>query len=303
MSVKKKIEFYINALIRKGYWYNNVAFRDCRKFWKYDTFNTDVMNIGSSSSACAFNYEGLPIKGVNFGISASPQCADLAVLKNYFSFLNPQKSTVIISLCPFTALSGSYEYLQDRYYTILTPPVMPVFHFWKKQEVKSKMRNPLPHYPLVALFSDIWHWIRKSSGVMSEKQMIADADTKMKDWLFEFSLQSLSSPLSLVNKDNIEDSVKLLNETISFCNSHNIRPVVVIPPMYHTLAEKFSEQDRHLLFDSLFDNIEDKSVQIHNYMDDTDFLMNRELFKDSFLLNKKGAKLFTKKVLTDIGLI
>lgn len=303
MSIKKKVIFYINALIRRGYWYNNVAFRDCRKFWKYNTFNTDVMNIGSSSSVCAFNYDGLPIKGVNFGISANPQCADMAVLKNYFSFLNPNKSTVIIALCPFTALSGSYEYLQDRYYTILTPPVMPVFYFWKKQEVKTMMRNPLPYYPLVALFSDLWHIIRKSSKVPTEDQMIKDADIKMKNWLFEFSLQSLSSPLSLVNKDNIEDAIRLLNETILFCKEHNISPVIVIPPMYHTLSEKFSKQDRHLLFDSLFDNIEDKSVQILNYMDDSNFSNNRELFKDSFLLNEKGAKIFTKIILGKLDLI
>ena len=194
MNIKKKVLFYINALIRRGYWYNNVAFRDCGKFWKYNTFNTDVMNIGSSSSAYAFNYEGLPIKGVNFGISANPQIADLAILKNYFSFLKPSGSTVIISLCPFTALAGSYEYLQDRYYTILTPPVMPVFYYWKKQEVKSKMRNPLPHYPLIAVFTDILYLIKKESNVLSEKQLIKDADIKLKSWLSEFSLTNLLIP-------------------------------------------------------------------------------------------------------------
>ena len=292
------------GFVKNGYWYNNIAFRECKKFWEYNTFNTDVMNIGSASGVYAFNYDGLPIKGANFSMCANPQCADLAILKCYYSYLNPQKSTVIIALCPFTALSGNYEYLEDKYYTILAPPSMPVFYFWKKQEVMEKKKNPLKYYPFSALFSDIKHYLRSDKKpIMSETQMAEDAQRKIAGWVKEFSMTSFEAPLSPINKDAKDEAIRLLNDTIEFCNDRNITPVVVIPPLYHTLSELITPKARKILFDSLFDNIRDKNVRILNYYDDKQFNNERSYFIDSFRMSKNGAKVFTQRVLTDIDLL
>lgn len=63
MSIKHKIASKINGAIRRTHWFNEELFPDCRKFWEYNKFNTDVINLGSTSGFYAFDYEGLKICG------------------------------------------------------------------------------------------------------------------------------------------------------------------------------------------------------------------------------------------------
>ena len=83
MNLKKKLKNKIIGLIKRGNWFNNILFPGCRKFWNYNTFNTDVINLGSTSAMNAFSYEGLQIKGANFAIGANPLLGDFEILKNY----------------------------------------------------------------------------------------------------------------------------------------------------------------------------------------------------------------------------
>ena len=73
--------------------------------------------------------------------------------------------------------------------------------------------------------------------------------------------------------------------------------------MYHTLAEKFTLEARNILLESLISKVNDKSVRFLNYMDDTEFNKDATLFQNSFLMNEKGAKLFTRKLLDEISFI
>ena len=89
----------------------------------------------------------------------------------------------------------------------------------------------------------------------------------------------------------------------SFCDDHNYRLVLVIPPAYHTLSDMFTEDIKDILFQRLLDIPQLKDIEIHDYLNSKDFSHDITLFKDSFLLNKKGARKFTLKVLTDLKLI
>ena len=87
MSIKHKIAGKINGVIRRTRWFNEEMFPDCRKFWEYNKFNTDVINLGSTSGCHAFDYEGLPICGGNFALRHNPLSGDLAILKNYLTII------------------------------------------------------------------------------------------------------------------------------------------------------------------------------------------------------------------------
>lgn len=303
-KIAKKIYHVVNALIRRGRWFNESKFPDCRKFWTYNTFNTEVVNLGSTSGLNAFSYEGLPIKGANWALRRNPLGADFAILKNYESFLCPTRCTCIISLCPFSSLSGSYDFQEDRYYTLLYPTSIPHFSYRKQQEVKAVMNAPLLYFPLFAVFSDFISIIRKRvNRTLNEAEMRQDANRWMNDWFKEFSIRDLNAPLSLINKDGIEDAANILNEMILFCKVRNIRPAIVIPPMYKTLADKFTPTARMTIIDSLIDKVDDKNIYYYNYMDDVAFTNDATLFQNSFLMNKKGAKLFTKRVLEDLNIL
>jgi hypothetical protein len=138
---------------------------------------------------------------------------------------------------------------------------------------------------------------------MNEQQMQANAECWINSWLKEFSVKSFDEPLSLLNRDNVSDAAATLDEIIRFCKSCNARPVMVIPPMYHTLAEKFTPQARHILIDNLLETMSEKTTPLFNYMDDEEFAHNAALFSNSFLLNETGAKLFTKRILSSIGVL
>ena len=302
--MKKKIKYIINGLIRRGYWFNNVFFQDYRKFRMYNTFNTDVINLGSTSGVAAFNYDGLNIKGANWAMSRNPLIGDYAILRNYSSFLKKNGSTVIISLCPFTAFSGSYDYLDDRYYKVLYPSTIPYYSYIHDVQVSAKWENPMMHYPIFALFTDLVRLVfPPKSKQLSDEELQRDADTKFKNWCHEFSISSFDNSLSLKNTDSIEDAIVLLNQITQFCKSHGCIPVFVLPPIYSSLTAKFTPSIRTVLFDKLVKRPEFQDIRFLNYIDDPNFMYDRSLFKDSYLLNEKGAKKFTKHLLSDLGII
>ena len=304
MNLKKKIASKLNGAIRRTHWFNNELFPDCRKFWNYNTFNTDVINLGSTSGYYAFDYEGLPIKGGNFALRHNPLSGDQAILKNYFGYLNPKGSHVIIPLCVFSSLAGSYDFMEDRFYTLIYPSSIPHFSYRRQQQIKAIAASPIRRFPLWSFYTELRAQLRGTShSTLTEEQMKADADRWIKGWKHEFALSDFSQPLSLFNKDGVNDAAEILNDIISFCKERNIKPVIMIPPMYHTLAEKFDEKARQLFVYDLIEKIEDKTVPFHNYMDDSRFSRDSSLFMNSFFLNKKGAKKFTRIALTDIGLL
>ena len=73
--------------------------------------------------------------------------------------------------------------------------------------------------------------------------------------------------------------------------------------MYHTLSELITPKARIILFDTLFSGIADNDVNILNYYNDKEFISERSFFIDSFRMSEKGAKVFTKRVLSDLELI
>ena len=304
MNLKKKIASKLNGAIRRTHWFNDELFPDCRKFWNYNTFNTDVINLGSTSGYYAFDYEGLPIKGGNFALRHNPLSGDQAILKNYFGYLNPKGSHVIIPLCVFSSLAGSYDFMEDRFYTLIYPSSIPHFSYRRQQQIKAIVASPIRRFPLWSFYTELRAQLRGTGhSTLTEEQMKADADRWIKGWKHEFALSDFSQPLSLINKDGVNDAAEILNDIISFCKERNIKPVIMIPPMYHTLAEKFDEKARQLFVYDLIEKIEDKTVPFHNYMDDSRFSRDSSLFMNSFFLNKKGAKKFTRIALTDIGLL
>lgn len=304
MSIKHKIASKLNGAIRRTHWFNEELFPDCRKFWNYNTFNTDVINLGSTSGCHAFDYEDLPIRGVNFALSHNPLSGDQAILKNYFGYLNPKGSHIIISLCVFSSLAGSYDFMEDRFYTLIYPTSIPHFSYRRQQQIKTIAASPIRKFPLWSFFAELRALLRGTChSTLTEEQMKADAERWIKGWKHEFALSDFSQPLSLINKDGVNDAAEILNDIILFCKERNIKPVILIPPMYHTLAEKFDEKARQLFVYDLIEKIEDKTVPFYNYMDDSRFSRDSSLFMNSFFLNKKGAKKFTRIALTDIGLL
>lgn len=299
--MKNKIKSKFNNLIKRGYWYNNILFNGSNLLSSYKTFDTEVINLGSLSAKYAFDYSGLSIKGANFAIPSNSLLGDYHILRNFSSYLKPEGSVVIITLCPFSSLAGSYDYFDDRYYTFLYPSSIPNFNYKHSLQVLDQFRTPLKYYPVMQIVSDIKHALRgERTKQLTEEGMRKDAERMMKCWMQEFSLKDFETPLTMKNRDAIGDATAILNKIIAYCRYKNFKPVIVVPPMYHTLTDLFDNNARTLLIDTMLKGINDTGVQVINYMDNPDF-KDISLFKSSFLLNKQGAKVFTKDFLNQIG--
>lgn len=299
----------INRIIRKSSWFKHEKFDGCSKFWELNTFNLDVVNLGSTSGVMAFDYEDIPLKTANWALSRNPLLGDKEILFNYSSFLKSGHSIVIISLCPFSSLSGSYTYFDDRYYTILHMSSIPNCSYRKKMEVLGIKNNPINFYPLRSLFKDtisfLLFWRNSDNVTRSEDYLRKDAKQWMNSWMKEFNILNQDNPLSLINKDAIDDAYSILCDMISYCSDMGIKPVMIIPPVYNTLGSLFTDDFKQKIIEDLVDRVKCKYKDLfyYNYMNDPSFCNDSSLFQNSFFLNKKGAQLFTKRVLSDLSLL
>lgn len=293
MSIKHKIFNRLGLLIKQSAWAES-QFPDCSKFWNHNTFDLDVVNLGSTNAKYAFDYTSLGYKTANWAMSPQTLLQDYEILRNYFCYIR-KGGYVILPLCPFSSLGGGYTYFPDKYYTILNISSIPGASFIKQQEVFNRRTNLIYNYPLVQLpklFSK-----PRESGCNS---LAIDAQTRIQNWKHEFSIDKLDAELSLVNRDSFIEGVKILSNTISFCKSRDLIPVLVLPPVSSDLRAFFTHPVMQKYVYNFVNAIDIEGVQFLDYFMDSTF--SDKYFLDSFRLNSEGAKLFTSIVIKQLYL-
>ena len=298
------IENILNQFAFSSRWYNEVAFRDCRKFWELKDFNIDVVNLGSTSGTYDFNYDGLGIKGSNWAVAPQTVVGDFAILKQYTPHL--KKGTVVLyPLCPFTSISGAVDYVEDRCYSFLNLESIPNGHYIRKTRVEQMRNNPILYYPFRSLIADLKYKVfgHKKSRVLTDDELYRDADAMMSGWSSQFKIGNLSLPFTGRYKEVYERGVALLREMSSYCRTNGFRLVILVPPVHKSLAEKFSPSDRDNLIDSFIKAASDGYFDYYNMMIDDTFSNDNALFRSSYYLNEKGSKLYTKYILTQLHVI
>ena len=302
--MKNKIKKKLNCWVSQSYWYNEIVFKDCRKFWEMNVSNLDVINLGSSSGVYDFNYSGLSVKGMNWAVAPQTIYGDFAILKQFASHLK-KGATIIYPLCPFTSISGAVKYVEDRCYSFLDLDLIPDGHYLHMVKVKQMQKYPLSFYPLLSILRDLKHAVGNNGEnirILDEFQMIEDAKLSMKSWNDQFHIDDLSAPFVGKYKVVYDEGTKLLKEMSVFCKERNLRLVIVIPPMYKTLAGCFSTSARENLIDSFIRSGIDSSVLYLNMMDDENFTNDITLFRSSYYLNTIGAQKYTSYLLNKINL-
>lgn len=296
MSVYGIIKRVLNKLARRSYWYNHIAFGDCSKFWNHQTFDLDVVNLGSSSSVAAFDYSGIAgLKVANWAMAPQTLVADFEILRNYSCFLK-QGATVIIPLCPFSCLGGSNDDLADKYYTVLNIASIPHASYRRQQQQMEIKNNPWRYYPLVQLIA------RKPKTTNLEVgNFAADAKMRMESWRKEFSMIRFTDPLSLVNRDAYQDGAKILSRIVDYCVERDFNPIIVMPPVSEALREKFTPEMKKLYIDEFVNKGNENKAKYLDYFEDKRFELSD--FQNSFVLNSEGARKFTGIILKDAEVV
>ena len=289
-----------NAYIKKTKWFQEEIFPNGYSFWNLSEGGYDIINFGSTSALNAFFYQGINIKGVNLALKSNPLYGDSLLVKNFATKVK-KGGHVIITICPFSSLSGNYRDLDDIYYTLLPIKTIPFSSPKRQKKILEIKNHPYRYYPLALPFINLVDMIYPKTKKKTESEMSEDASNWMKSWDVEFGLNGDFKHLSDENLKNVDSASVILNNIIDFCKSINVVPIVMIPPVYHTLGELFTEEIRETVIYSLIRKIKDQSIRFYNYMDDIDFAYNINFFSNSFILNKEGAINFTRRVLLDLG--
>lgn len=305
LNVMKKILFLFykaaNKIIRNMKWYN-YYWQGAQKFWDIKTFGIDVINLGSGAAFHDFNYSGCNVKGMNWALSPQSLVHDYNILRNYFSYLK-EGACVIITVCPFSCLYSMYDRQSNfKYYTFLHPATIINFDDNEREKALSIKLNPFKEMPVKSilftvreLLSNIKHFAFSNA---KKKNLKNSADSILSSWMKQFGINDLNSMLSPKHIEEQNSRRRTLDEMINFCKERQLKPIIVIPPMHHTLTSQFTHKMINNYINNFLLNID---APIMNYMEDSMF-QDDNYFENALFLNNKGAMLFTRTLLEDIEL-
>lgn len=304
-KIKNIIHRIANKIIIKTNWYNNVFWKGTTKFWNIKSCDFQVANLGSNSGKYAFDYEGLSIKGQNWAIGPQSIVHDFNILKNYFSYLK-EGGVVLIPLCPFSCLHSQYNKKNNfKYYPMLHPATIMDFDDSERTKAFKIRTNPFKEMPMYCLKNTIKEYLGKITKGIKRTPKVdfsKNAEHKVQSWKKQFAIEDLSSSLSEKHKLEQASRAQTLREMIFFCKERNLRPYIVLPPVHPELSSRFSDSFMKNYVYSFIEASTDDSSIVLDYFNNTSFHED-SYFQDSFFLNKKGARIFTKRVLEDLNLI
>ena len=318
-AVKKHCEAMLRLLsapIKRTEWYHNLIIDPDEapyptEAWiksHHEDRNYDIVNLGSRQAKWAFDYSGLAIKGMNWAQRPQLISRDYCILQAYHRIL-AKGGVVLIHISYFSGLKADYglgDYI--RYSKIIPLALMPkaaVAHMTRllnypilygKQAIKATLREFLGRKPK--------HVEPKGADMdictLSELEMEQDAERWISGWKRQFGITDLDAPLSESNRDARRYKFGLLHEMVKFCRERGYRPVFVLPPASRHLDKRLSSKFKENYVYSLLREIAPK-VEFLDYTKSKDF-EDDDLYFNSFFLNKRGRRLFTQRVVRDLGI-
>ena len=305
----------IESLARLVY-YDNPCYRTifghCPKFWRQPAFNLDVVNLGSNTGLYGFRYDGLPVKAANWALGPQSLNQDLMILKTYSSFIRP-RGAILAPLCPYSSCAKNYtgtEWL--KYYTFIHPGVIEDFSL-----AQQRLAYAWKNHPFRQAFRPMLRGVGQAikRRVMGAKDLLGidyqplsddtlerDAQGFIDGWKRQFRIDDMDAPLPAHILEGRKKRVATLKELIAFCRDREFKLYLVLPPVTPALLKRFSPTFRENYIYSFAKECGATPDMLLDYLDDAE-LNNSEFFVNSLFLNKRGAQLFTKRVLEDIGLI
>ena len=304
------------TLLYKTNWYKSFfvgvdheTYPDNVWYRRHEERNFDVVNLGSSGGKWAFDYTDAGVKGMNWAQQPQTLLEDFNLLRHYHSILR-KNGYVLIVIMPFTGLNkltglrDAMKYLKLETQGQAIQPFMvqearryaeyPIF--FGKPAIKALIRyligRDMPYDNNI---------VTLENNPMPDEDLEKDATRWMEGWKHQFSISDFESPLTVKNQQGREYRIELMRKLIDFCLERDYQPVYVIPPVTEYLAKKYTPKFRQLYIYDYLKQVE-RNVKLLDYSENTK-LMDKELYFNSFFMNRRGAKVFTNIVLKDLELI
>ncbi len=257
-----------------------------------------VVNLGSTYAYYALNYKSVGVSGVNF--ANRPQYAnyDIILLNKYISRL-PKGCKHLFCFPDFYFACNQMKPLQRVYYESLLPWEMsgysvsrflkyfiesmhqPFTHSLKKPNIKDKVLTTKEEMLKLAE-SRVWGWEnRESTKIPSVK----------------------SSEITLELQQRLDMNISYVLKMVEICRKHEVEPFFLLFPESEIMSNLISEDCLETyLYEPVRKLVNLTGVRLLDYSHDRDFY-DMSLYRNCDCLNEKGSRLFTEKVMKDIGVL
>lgn len=302
-------------LLYRTNWYKSM-FRDLNhetypdNVWcrEHNERNYDLVNLGSSGGKWAFDYTNFNIKAMNWAQQPQTLLEDYNLLRHFHSILK-QGGYVLITIMPFTGLNkktGLMDAMKYVKFDIQGEPIQPYMFkeaqryanypiLFKKQAIKALIKYFLGRDKKTGERPET----QLDLNPMSKEELEMDAKKWIDGWKRQFGISDFDSPLTKENEEGRAYRIKLMQTLIDFCTERGYKPVYVIPPVTEHLAKYYTPKFEETYIYGYLKEV-NRDVLTLDYSKDKEFRFNDDLFFNSFFLNKKGRKLFTRRVLKDL---
>jgi hypothetical protein len=258
----------------------------------------EIVNLGSTFAWHDFDYKDFPKKGFNFALIPQPLSYDLKILKQYHRHIR-ENGVVLITLVLFSFYVDDYQddNTNTKYYYFLD-------HEYINNYSKKKywiIRN----LPLLRNIMFIKKIIRdepllNNEGMNTKENIEKTAIQRIKGWCNQFNLSDIDVYRINSKLEGItEKTINTLQEIIDYCVKNNLKPVIVVTPVYKQYSGLVSDD---ILKNYLYDNIAKvniTNIPILNYFNDDRF-SDYSLYMNSDCLNAKGRELLSRIIQDDL---
>lgn len=303
--------FVANRLVRSSNWFRSLhadpdheIYPDNTWYRKHDERNYDLINLGSNSAKYAFDYLDEPVRAMNWSSGTQTLHDDYKLVRNFHSILK-ENGTVVITIMPFTSINKKTG-LADafRFWKVLdstqTAPEyrkkcrllerLPIFFGIPAIKSAAKVVLGKDKQPIDLSFAD--------KNPMPEEDLKKHASDMINSWKAEFSIDNLAQPLTAQNQKGREVRIDVMRKMLDFLKERGYRTAFVIPPVSSYLKKYFTEPFREIYIYSYLRQI-DRDITIFDYLKSDEF-EDKDLYFNSYYFNKRGAKIFTHRVISDL---
>jgi hypothetical protein len=261
----------------------------------------EVVNLGSSHGAYGLYYDDIDrITGFNLALPGQSLYYDLQVLEEYSDRLS-EDCVVIIPISYFSFDQNKVAEEQNRWY-------------YKILGYGSVYNHKLPDYVRYGLFPFL-------SASFNAKYLIKDKEAIEFDiyWVYKFLGIDYSKDdveaykrdaqgfLDFVNKitgrENREFNTACLEGIIEHCKEKGFKPVLITTPYTRYYNELFTDEFYTDFYSQIEEKAERYGVPYMDYSHDPRMTEDLGLFIDSNHLDATGSAVFTKILLSELGLI
>lgn len=297
----------LNKLLKTTNWWKNIfVFTKQFELGDKKTGMLKICNVGSNPARFAFHYDD--IAGENWSTGTQGLNYDLEILRSNHNQLC-KEAIVLLPIVPFSSVSGYLNNFKKpntylaKYTKAISPDIIQTLPQFKS--VKLFLKYPLCdirtlRYIVRDVKADTRLLITENS--LPYVQMDFDAHGWITCWKEEFNISSLEDPLPDGLKNGRLISIEMMNNLVAFAKEYGYRPILVSPPMSVALTNLFSDTAKDTYIYSFVREIQSKyDIDYLDYLGDEEF-SKHEYYFNALFMNLRGRKLFTKRVLQDLGL-